>query len=719
MSHFLNSPVFTGSPQAPTPLTADNSTTIPTTAWVKSQGYITSGGSGITTIAIANANGVSGTSSGGTTPSLTIALGAITPTSVNGLTFTTLTSGFNIAGGTTPKTFTCTRTLTITASDDTSTLTIPAGGGTLGSAAFTATTAYEAALGNPVGNNYVLSSTSAGVRSWVATTGSGSIILNSSPSIATPTFTGGATFSTGTSSVSSGATLNIPSGATLSVASGATFTSATTPSGPTDVVNKSYVDSFIQGIQHKPTARVATTAALSPANTYNNGTAGVVATLTALGNGILTVDGVNTILGDVILVKNEVTQANNGLYTVTVQGTSSVPYVLTRSSNMDAATEYVGAFIPVDLEGTTNKNSLWLCTTTGAVTVGSTAITFIQLNGATDLVQGTGISISGNTINVASVPNSALTNSSLTIGSTSISLGAIQTTLAGLTSVAATTFTGAFSGNASTATSVAGGSTNQVLYQSSTGNTAFATSGNYGVVTTGSSGVPTVTAGAAGVLQGSTTVIPAWTTTPTLTGTNFSGIPGSAINSAVANATLAASATAVASGAANQILYQSGAGVTAFLTTANYGVVTTNVSGTPSVIAGAAGVLQGSASANPAFTTTPTLTGTNFSGIPWSALPSTGSKPMPITATAKTTIYQITTADQVVLCDATSSAFVVTLTASPAQGENYTIKKIDSTANAITLAGNGKNIDGAASQTIPAQWNAITVVYNGTAWYII
>lgn len=75
--------------------------------------------------------------------------------------------------------------------------------------------------------------------------------------------------------------------------------------------------------------------------------------------------------------------------------------------------------------------------------------------------------------------------------------------------------------------------------------------------------------------------------------------------------------------------------------------------------------------------------------------------------------------DKLLLCDATAGAFAVTLLAAPVTGQCMSIKKIDSSANAVTINGNAKTIDGAASVTLPAQWNAITIVYNGTSWYIV
>lgn len=83
--------------------------------------------------------------------------------------------------------------------------------------------------------------------------------------------------------------------------------------------------------------------------------------------------------------------------------------------------------------------------------------------------------------------------------------------------------------------------------------------------------------------------------------------------------------------------------------------------------------------------------------------------------------YTATVTDNVILCDATAGAITIDLpAAATASGKVLVIKKIDATANTVTIDGDtGDLIDGAATQVISAQWTAIEIVCNGTAWYII
>jgi hypothetical protein len=88
---------------------------------------------------------------------------------------------------------------------------------------------------------------------------------------------------------------------------------------------------------------------------------------------------------------------------------------------------------------------------------------------------------------------------------------------------------------------------------------------------------------------------------------------------------------------------------------------------------------------------------------------------------SKTTTYTATAADSTITADATSAGFTVTLPAATGlAGKTYTIKKIDSTANVVTVAGGGTNIDGAATYAgLSAQWKVLRVVSDGTRWIIV
>ena len=173
-----------------------------------------------------------------------------------------------------------------------------------------------------------------------------------------------------------------------------TGTITTAPTTNTDIVNKQYADAIASGIHFHEAVELATTAAL-PANTYNNGTSGVGATLTANANGILSVDSTVTVVANRVLVKNEVTQANNGVYTVTQVGTAGTPYILTRATDFDTAGSGVdqideGDFFLVT-GGVANINTAWVQQTAPPITVGTTAIVFQQFAAPITYTAGTGL----------------------------------------------------------------------------------------------------------------------------------------------------------------------------------------------------------------------------------------------------------------------------------------------------------------------------------------
>jgi hypothetical protein len=160
------------------------------------------------------------------------------------------------------------------------------------------------------------------------------------------------------------------------------------------LTNKAYVDSVANGLDVKKSVRVATAAALA-ASTYHNGNG----TLTANANGALSVDGVTMAVDDRVLVKDQAAAAQNGFYKVTTTGGASAAFVLTRTPDADAASELTAGAFTFTEEGTTNADNGYVLSTDGAVTLGTTSITFEQFSGAGQISAGNGLTKSGNTIN--------------------------------------------------------------------------------------------------------------------------------------------------------------------------------------------------------------------------------------------------------------------------------------------------------------------------------
>ena len=186
------------------------------------------------------------------------------------------------------------------------------------------------------------------------------------------------------------------------------ITALATPTTGTDAANKDYVDSVASGLDVKQSCFVATTGPL-PANTYSNGTSGVGATLTANANGAIgSIDGQGiAATGLRILVKNEAAQANNGIYVVTTVGDASNPYVLTRAADFNSNKNITpGSFTFIE-QGTAQADTGWVLSTDGAITVGTTGLTFNLFSATAAVNAGNGLTKNGNTI-------SALLNSGAT-----------------------------------------------------------------------------------------------------------------------------------------------------------------------------------------------------------------------------------------------------------------------------------------------------------------
>ena len=203
--------------------------------------------------------------------------------------------------------------------------------------------------------------------------------------------------STSTMSISTGSgdlTLNPTGNVAMS---GKNITGLADPYNLQDAATKAYVDNTAQGLDVKTSCYAATTGNLATATsgtiTYNNGNAGVGATLTTTGTFLL-IDGANVqTVGTRILVKNEGNAAFNGIYTYANTTT------IVRSVDFDnegTNGQIPGAFTFVEL-GTINDNTGWVCTTNPPVVMGTTAITFSQFSGAGTYTANTsaGISLTG------------------------------------------------------------------------------------------------------------------------------------------------------------------------------------------------------------------------------------------------------------------------------------------------------------------------------------
>lgn len=171
------------------------------------------------------------------------------------------------------------------------------------------------------------------------------------------------------------------------------------PTQALHAVTKEYVDNVATGIIAKPAVKVATTETLDA--TYDNGTLGVGATLTANSNGAFPlIDGeqLTTVNGDRgILVKNQSTPAYNGRYNLTVQGDAETPWVLTRCSFCDTDDEIPGMYVFIQ-EGTVNKGKGFVALVTNAstFTIGTDPIYYTQFSGAGTYVAGNGIVLTDN-----------------------------------------------------------------------------------------------------------------------------------------------------------------------------------------------------------------------------------------------------------------------------------------------------------------------------------
>jgi hypothetical protein len=167
------------------------------------------------------------------------------------------------------------------------------------------------------------------------------------------------------------------------------------PTAATDAATKGYVDSTAQGLDPKESCRIATVASLNA--TYTSGNQ----RLTGNTNGSITIDSVPIALGNRILVKNQSTASQNGIYVVTQLGDAYTPYILTRASDFNtSAKASPGSFTFIE-EGLSQSDTGWVMSSNSAVTLDTTDINWVQFSGAGSYTAGRGLVLSGTVFHFA------------------------------------------------------------------------------------------------------------------------------------------------------------------------------------------------------------------------------------------------------------------------------------------------------------------------------
>jgi len=155
-----------------------------------------------------------------------------------------------------------------------------------------------------------------------------------------------------------------------------------TPTDSGHIATKGYVDSARQGLDVKASVRAATTAAINLATDLEAGDV---------------IDGVTLVAGDRVLVKDQVTASENGIYVAVSSGAASRS--TDANGTVDTGELTSGTFTFVE-EGTVNFDSGFVVSTNGTITVGATAITWTQFSGAGSFDAGDGLSKNGTQVNV-------------------------------------------------------------------------------------------------------------------------------------------------------------------------------------------------------------------------------------------------------------------------------------------------------------------------------
>jgi hypothetical protein len=369
-----------------------------------------------------------------------------------------------------------------------------------------------------------------------------------------------------------------------------TGTISTLPSGNTDIANKQYVDAYVAGLSWKPPVNYGTTAdiALAGLGTQAGGDWG--SALTA---------------GMRVLVKNQNTPANNGIYIADSSNWSRAP-------DADAWNEFVSALVFVET-GATLAGSAWYCSAQPGGTLGTTAINWSNFSVAAPYSAGTGLTLNNYIFSITNTGVTAATygsassvpvfvvnaqgqltsasNTSIAIAASQITSGTIDTArisgsytgITGVGTLTAGTWNATPIGNSYLANSSLTINGNTVSLGGSTTITASTTN----ALTVDNSGTG---AASGSTFNGSAPVTISYNSVgaPSTGGTNATGTWNISISGNAATATSATSATTatnLAGGALGSVPYQSASGTTTFLAAGTSGqVLSTNGAAAPTWI---------------------------------------------------------------------------------------------------------------------------------------